>query len=94
MPRALWNGKVVAESERCEMVEGNVYFPPESVRKEFLKQSPTTTFCGWKGKAHYYSLIVDGQENVDAAWYYPHPTAAAVSIRNHLAFWRGVKVEN
>lgn len=93
MSKAVWNGKLIAESDRCEIVEGNVYFPPDSLRRDFLKQSATTTLCGWKGRAQYYSLVVDGQENVDAAWYYPHPTAAAASIRDHVAFWRGVKVE-
>lgn len=93
MPRAVWNGKVIAESDRYEVVEGNVYFPPDSLRREFLKESPTRTICGWKGEAHYYSLAVDGAENVDAAWYYPDPSPAAGRIRGHVAFWRGVQVE-
>lgn len=93
MRRAVWNGKVIAESDRCEVVEGNVYFPPDSLRREFLKESPTRTFCGWKGEAHYFSLAVDGAENADAAWYYPDPSPAAARIRNHVAFWRGVQVQ-
>jgi len=92
--RAIWNGKVIAESDRCQSVEGNAYFPPQSVRQEYLKQSGTRTLCPWKGIAHYYTLQVDGMENPDAAWYYPEPKAAASHIRDHVAFWRGVTVEN
>ena len=91
--RAIWNGKVLAESERYESVEGNVYFPPQSVRREYLRESSTRTVCPWKGVAHYYSLEVDGKSNSDAAWYYPEPKAAASKIRDHVAFWRGVTVE-
>ena len=91
--RAIWNGKVLAESERYESVEGNVYFPPQSVRREYLRESSTRTVCPWKGVAHYYSLEVDGKSNPDAAWYYPEPKAAASKIRDHVAFWRGVTVE-
>ena len=91
--RVIWNGKVIAESDRFESVEGNVYFPPQSVRREYLKQSSTRTVCPWKGVAHYYTLEVDGKENPDAAWYYPEPKAAAAKIRDHVAFWRGVTVE-
>lgn len=91
--RAIWNGKVLAESERCENVEGNVYFPPQSVRREYLRESSTRTVCPWKGVAHYYSLEVDGKSNPDAAWYYPEPKPAASKIRDHVAFWRGVTIE-
>jgi uncharacterized protein (DUF427 family) len=91
--RAIWNGKVLAESERYESVEGNVYFPPQSVRREYLKESGTRTVCPWKGVAHYYSLEVDGKSNPDAAWYYPEPKPAASKIRDHVAFWHGVAVE-
>lgn len=91
--RAIWNGKVLAESQRYESVEGNVYFPPQSVRREYLRESSTRTVCPWKGVAHYYSLEVDGKSNPDAAWYYPEPKAAASNIRDHVAFWRGVTVE-
>jgi uncharacterized protein (DUF427 family) len=93
MARALWNGKVIAESDACEIVEGNFYFPPAAVHREFLRPSPTTTVCGWKGTASYYTLVVDGQENPDAAWYYQSPKAAAARIKDHVAFWQGVTVE-
>jgi uncharacterized protein (DUF427 family) len=93
MPRALWNGKVIAETDRFETVEGNIYFPPDSVKREYFKPSSTTTICPWKGTAHYYSVMVDGKENRDAAWYYPEPKPAAANIRDHVAFWRGVEVE-
>ena len=93
MPRALWKGKVIAESDTYETVEGNIYFPPGSVREEHLKPSPTHTVCGWKGTASYYNVVVDGDENRDAAWYYPDPKPAAANIKDHVAFWRGVTVE-
>lgn len=93
MPKAIWNGKVVAESDKFEVVEGNIYFPRESLRNEFFKQSDTTTVCPWKGRAHYFSLTVDGKENRDAAWYYPDPKPAAANIKDHVAFWHGVQVE-
>jgi uncharacterized protein (DUF427 family) len=93
MARALWNGKVIAESERIELVEGNVYFPPGSVDRRFLKPSPTTTICSWKGTAHYYTVAVEGSENKDAAWYYPAPKPEAANIKDHIAFWHGVTVE-
>jgi uncharacterized protein (DUF427 family) len=91
--RALWNGKVLAESGRTVVVEGNHYFPPEAVNREFFAPSQTHTTCPWKGEASYYSVSVDGAENPDAAWYYPEPKQAAANIRDHVAFWRGVKVE-
>jgi uncharacterized protein (DUF427 family) len=93
MARAIWNGTVLAESEQVERVEGNAYFPPESVREDLLSPSATTTICGWKGEASYYDVIVDGEVNRDAAWYYPDPKEAASRIRDHIAFWRGVRVE-
>ncbi len=93
MPRAIWNGVVVAESDRYETVEGNIYFPPESLRREYFQPSPTHTTCPWKGQASYYTLVVNGQENKDAAWYYPDPKPAAANIRGYVAFWKGVKVE-
>lgn len=93
MPRAIWNGAVLAESDRCEVVEGNQYFPPESLNMEYFKPSNTHTTCGWKGVASYYTIAVDGKENADAAWYYPEPKDAAKSIAGHVAFWRGVTVE-
>jgi uncharacterized protein (DUF427 family) len=93
MPKATWNGAVIAESDHCVVVEGNQYFPVDSVRKEFLRDSSTHTVCSWKGTASYYDVAVDGKINKDAAWYYPEPKAAAAQIRNHVAFWRGVVVE-
>jgi uncharacterized protein (DUF427 family) len=93
MARATWNGQVLAESDRYELVEGNVYFPPDAVRAEFLKPSDTHTVCWWKGTASYYTLLVDGQENPDAAWYYPAPSDEAKNIEGHVAFWKGVTIE-
>ena len=90
--RAIWKGEIIAESEKTVVVEGNHYFPPESVNKKHLKPSPTTTICPWKGTAHYYSVVVGGQENPDAVWYYPDPKDAAAEIKDHVAFWRGVDV--
>ncbi len=90
--KAEWNGEVIAESDKTVVVEGNHYFPPDSVRREFLRPSATTTVCGWKGTAQYYSIMVDGKENGDAAWYYASPKEAASEIKDHIAFWRGVNV--
>lgn len=93
MPKAIWNGAVLAESDRCEVVEGNQYFPPDSINQEYFKPSNTHTSCGWKGVASYYTIEVDGKQNNDAAWYYPTPKEAAKNIAGYVAFWRGVKVE-
>ena len=93
MPKAKWKGRVIAETEAFELVEGNVYFPPGAVNEESLRPSSTTTVCPWKGTAHYYHVVVDGEENRDAAWYYPDPKPAAANIKDHVAFWRGVTVE-
>jgi uncharacterized protein (DUF427 family) len=93
MARATWNGAVLAESDRFEEVEGNVYFPREAIRGEYFSESPTHTVCPWKGTASYYSVTVDGETNADAAWYYPEPKDAAANIRDHVAFWKGVRVE-
>ncbi len=90
--RAIWTGQIIADSDSTVVIEGNHYFPPESVVKKHLKPSPTTTECPWKGTAHYYSVAVGGEENRDAAWYYPDPKEAAVEIKNRVAFWRGVDV--
>jgi uncharacterized protein (DUF427 family) len=92
MAKATWNGTVLAESERCQVVEGNHYFPPDAVRREHLQPSATHTVCGWKGTASYYDVVVDGQRNADAAWYYPEPMPAAATIAGWVAFWRGVTV--
>ena len=93
MAKAIWRDKVLADSERFELVEGNVYFPPDTLNRAYLKSSGTTTVCPWKGMAHYFTVVVDGQENADAAWYYPAPKPAAAAIKDHVAFWHGVKVE-
>jgi len=90
--RAIWNGKVIAESDDTVVVEGNHYFPRESVDPSVLVDSDTHTTCPWKGKASYFSLAVDGDTNGDAAWYYPEPKKAAAQIKDRVAFWRGVTV--
>jgi uncharacterized protein (DUF427 family) len=92
MAKAIWNGAVLAESDRYEIVEGNVYFPPDTVRREYLRDSDTHTVCGWKGTASYYDVVVDGQVNRDAAWYYPDVKPAAAQVNGFIAFWRGVTV--
>jgi len=90
--RATWNNAIIAESDDTVVVEGNHYFPPNSVRQEYLQSSDTHTHCPWKGDASYYSLFVDGETNKDAAWYYPEPKPAAAEIKDRVAFWRGVKI--
>lgn len=92
MVRATWNGQVIAESDDTVVVEGNHYFPQDAVRSELLVPSPTTSVCHWKGTASYYTLSVDGQQNTDAAWYYPEPKDAAAEIKGRVAFWKGVQV--
>lgn len=92
MPKAIWKGKVLAESDRTIMVEGNHYFPPETVKQEFFAKSDSHTICPWKGVASYYNVQVDGSVNYDAAWFYPKPSEAAKIIKNYVAFWRGVEV--
>lgn len=93
MAKAMWNGVVLAESDKTEVVEGNQYFPPESVKREYFKETSTHTTCPWKGLASYYTIEVDGKENKDAAWYYPAPKDAAKQIKDHVAFWKGVEVQ-
>ena len=93
MAKATWNGETIAESDVYEMVEGNVYFPRAAVRDDVLRESDTHTLCPWKGTASYYTLVVNGKENPDAAWYYPDPLPAAANITGHVAFWKGVTVE-
>ncbi len=90
--KAVWNGTVIAETDEYETVEGNVYFPAESVRQEYLKDSDTRSVCPWKGEATYKSVVVNGEELRDAAWYYPTPLEAAANITGHYAFWKGVVV--
>jgi uncharacterized protein (DUF427 family) len=92
MVTATWNGQVIAESDDTVVVEGNHYFPPSAVRAEVLEPVDTTTVCPWKGTASYYDLVVDGERNPGAAWYYPTPKDAAAEIRDRIAFWRGVEV--
>ena len=91
--RAVWNGTVIAESDDTVIVEGNHYFPIDSVKRELLSDSPTTSVCPWKGTANYYSVTVDGAKNADAVWYYTEPKEAAKEIAGHVAFWKGVTVE-
>ena len=93
MIRAMWNGAVLAEAAETIQLEGNDYFPESSVNREFLSESSTTTVCPWKGTAHYYTVTVDGQDNPDAAWYYPTPSQRAQQINGHVAFWKGVRIE-
>ncbi len=92
MIKAQWNGKVIAESDDTLIVEGNHYFPHDSVAQEFLRDSRTTSHCPWKGEAHYHSIEVDGETNPDAAWYYPDPKPKAARIKDRVAFWKGVEV--
>ena len=92
--KAIWNGVVIAESSDTVVVEGNHYFPVESVKSEYLRPSSTQTTCPWKGIASYHTLEVDGKANPDAAWYYPTPKDAAKQIMGRLAFWKGVQVTN
>jgi uncharacterized protein (DUF427 family) len=90
--KAIWNGEVIAESDDTVTIEGNHYFPRDSVKAEFLRDSSTTSVCPWKGTASYHSLEVGGEKNPDAAWFYPDPKDAAAPIKDRLAFWRGVEV--
>ena len=93
MAKAIWNGTTIAESDVFEIVEGNVYFPSAAVKREYFQESALHTTCPWKGVASYYSVVVNGQTNADAAWYYPAPKDAAKQIKDHVAFWKGVAVE-
>ena len=93
MAKASWGGKTLAESNDTVVVEGNQYFPLDSVTKDFLRPSNHTSLCPWKGTAHYYHVEVDGLKNENAAWYYPDPKPAAAQIKGHIAFWKGVQVD-
>jgi len=93
MARAIWNGRVIAESDKTETMEGEVYFPESSLKREYFRTSTTTSTSPSIGQARYLSLVIDGQDNQDAAWYYPDPKPAARKIRGYVAFWRGVEVE-
>ena len=90
--KAVWKGETLAESDAARVVEGNHYFPPDSLRREFLKPSDKTTVCPWKGTAGYHDVEVGGETNPGAAWFYADPKAAAAEIRDHVAFWKGVEV--
>jgi uncharacterized protein (DUF427 family) len=89
--KAIWNGAVVAESDAPLVIEGNYYFPPDDVQRQYLRESRSRSLCFWKGVARYYTLEVDGRRNEDAAWYYPKPTPAARQIAGYVAFWNGVQ---
>jgi uncharacterized protein (DUF427 family) len=91
--KAVWNNAVIAESNNTVIVEGNHYFPPDAIKPEHFRPSETHTVCGWKGTASYYNVVVNGEVNKDAAWYYPETKEAANNIRGYVAFWKGVKVE-
>jgi len=90
--KATWNGEILAESNDTVTIEGNHYFPPDSINEKLFKPSSTTTQCPWKGTAHYYTVVVGEEENQDAAWFYPDPKDAAAPIKDRVAFWRGVEV--
>ena len=91
--KAVWNGQVVAESDQTVVVEGNHYFPPDAIKRDYFKPSERHTVCPWKGTASYYDVVVDGKTSEGGAWYYPETKPAADQIRGYIAFWRGVKVE-
>ena len=93
MPKATWNNTVLAESDETVVVEGNHYFPPDSLNREYFQESDTHTTCPWKGVASYYHITVGDNVNRDAAWTYPEPKAAASEIADHVAFWKGVQVQ-
>jgi len=90
--KATWNGRVIAESDETIVVENNHYFPPDSLQRQFLRESRRRTTCPWKGEAHYYDVVIEGQENRGAAWTYPEPKDAAREIKDHVAFWKGIEV--
>ena len=92
MAKAIWNGEIIAETNDYELVEGNIYFPPQTINSKYFKKSDTQSTCFWKGEASYYHLEVDGKTNDDAAWYYPDPSEKAKKIKNYIAFWKGVQV--
>jgi len=94
MTTATWNGATIAKSDETVVLEGNHYFPREAIRNEYFQDSSTHTICPWKGEASYFNVVVNGEVNKDAAWYYPDPKQAAAEIKDRVAFWRGVKVES
>ncbi len=92
--KAIWNNEVIAESKETVVVENNHYFPVNSLDMKYFVISETISHCPWKGDASYYSIVVNGEKNEDAAWYYPEPKSAAAAIKNHVAFWRGVEIKD
>jgi uncharacterized protein (DUF427 family) len=92
MVSAIWNGRTIAQSDDTVVVEGNHYFPESALDRTLVKPSTTTSVCGWKGTANYYSLVVDGKENKDAVWFYADPKSAASQIKGRVAFWKGVEI--
>ncbi len=93
MAKAIWEGAVLAESQDAVIIEGNHYFPPESLNRTFFRPSNHTSVCSWKGTARYYDVVVDGKTNRNSAWYYPEPEPAAKAIKGRVAFWKGVKIQ-
>ena len=91
--KAIWNGVTIAESDKTIVIEGNHYFPDDSINKEYFKPSATNSVCGWKGTASYYDVVVGSASNEDAAWFYPSPKTEAKDIENHVAFWKGIEVK-
>lgn len=94
MAKAIWEGAILAESDQTIEIEGNQYFPPDSIRKEYFQPNSQHTVCPWKGTASYYDVVVNGKKNASAAWYYPEPKSAAKQIKDYIAFWRGVQVDS
>lgn len=92
MAKAIWNGVTIAESDQCEIVEGNYYFPPNAIIRSYFQPSHYQTTCAWKGTAHYYHVTVNGKVNENAAWFYPQPKSAAKNIENYVAFWHGIEI--
>lgn len=92
--KAIWNNKILAESKKTVIIENNHYFPREAINEEFFKKSDAKTTCPWKGVASYYTIEVDEKQNKDAAWYYADPKPEADSIKNHIAFWKGVEIKD
>ena len=92
MVKAIWQGTVIAQSDDTEVVDGNHYFPADSVNRQFIRESDATTVCGWKGTANYYDVVVNGQVNPQAAWYYAEPKPQAANIKGRVAFWKGVEI--
>ncbi len=91
--KAMWNNEIIAESDHTEIVEGNHYFPFDSIKSEYFTKTELTTVCGWKGKANYYSVTVNGKINKDCAWYYAEPNSAASKIKGMVAFWNGINIK-